>query len=268
MTAVESGRVAIVTGGGSGIGAAIVRRFAAEGLQVVAVGRDASRLERIAAETGADTMAGDVSRTVDAERIVSSIMDRYGRLDSLIANAGGHGYHAVGDTTDEEWAQSMRGNLDTAFVMARAAIPPLVDTRGSMVLVSSLAGLFAGPSVAAYTVAKHAMIGLSKSMARDYGPRGVRVNAICPGWVRTPMADAEMAEFAASRGESEATAEDGYRLVSTDVPLRRVAEPAEIASAVWFLTSDDASFISGATLVVDGGAHVVDVPTIEIGRLE
>ncbi|MRH88449.1 SDR family oxidoreductase [Nocardia sp. SYP-A9097] len=260
------GKVAIVTGGGSGIGAAVTRRLADDGARVIVMGRNADRLRGVVEATGATRFVGDAADPADAERVVSETLAAHGRLDVLVANAGGHGYNMVGETTDEEWADSLRGNLDTAFVMARAALPALVDSRGSIVMVASLAALFAGPGVAGYTVAKHALIGLTRSLARDYGPSGVRVNAVCPGWVRTPMADAEMAEFACARGISTASADDGYRLVSTDVPLRRAAEPDEIASVIRFLASPESSFITGASIVADGGAHIVDLPTVEIGR--
>ena len=127
-------------------------------------------------------------------------------------------------------------------------------------VVSSLAGLFAGPSVAGYTVGKHALIGLTRSLARDYGAHGVRVNAICPGWVQTPMADAEMDEFSEKAGIG--SREDAYRTVTADVPLGRAALPSEIASVARFLGSAESSYMTGAVLVVDGGAHIVDVPTL------
>jgi NAD(P)-dependent dehydrogenase (short-subunit alcohol dehydrogenase family) len=128
------------------------------------------------------------------------------------------------------------------------------------VVVSSLAGLFAGPGVAGYTVGKHALVGLTRTLARDYGAQGVRVNAVCPGWVRTPMADGEMDELAEQKGLTSRA--EGYATVTRDVPLGRPAEPAEIASVVRFLGSAEASYVTGAVLVVDGGAHVVDLPTI------
>ncbi|GAB6856860.1 SDR family oxidoreductase [Microbacterium xylanilyticum] len=126
-------------------------------------------------------------------------------------------------------------------------------------MISSLAGLFAGPSVAGYTVGKHALIGLTRTLARDYGKHGVRVNAVCPGWVQTPMADEEMDEFAAHAGLT--SREEAYATVTADVPLHRPAQPAEIASVVRFLGSHESSYMTGSVLVVDGGAHIVDLPT-------
>jgi NAD(P)-dependent dehydrogenase (short-subunit alcohol dehydrogenase family) len=129
-----------------------------------------------------------------------------------------------------------------------------------VVAVSSIAGLAAAPASAGYVSAKHGLIGLARSMARDFGPRGVRVNAVCPGWVRTPMADEEMDQLAALRGL--AGREEAYALATAQVPLRRPAEPAEVAAVVAFLASGHASAVSGAVLTVDGGATAVDLPTI------
>ncbi len=178
----------------------------------------------------------------------------------LVANAGGHGLSTVGETDDAEWQLAFTTNVTTAFVLAREALPHLIESRGQIVIVSSLAGLFAGPSVAGYTVGKHALIGLTRSLARDYGTHGVRVNAVCPGWVRTPMADAEMDELAKLAGFTDRA--EGYGLVTADVPLGRPAEPDEIASLIRFLGSGESSIMTGAVLLADGGAHIVDVPTL------
>ncbi len=252
--------VVVITGGGTGIGAAIARRYADDGAHVVVVGRRPEPLAAVAAATGAFAVVADAADADAAAAAVAETLARFGRIDVLVANAGGHGFSTVLDTGDVAWHDALRANLDTAFVMARAALPALLDSRGQIVVVSSIAGLFAGPSVAGYTVGKHALIGLTRSMARDYGRRGVRVNAVCPGWVRTPMADAEMDEFAAHAGL--ASREEAYGVVTRDVPLGRAAEPAEIAAVVRFLGSAESSFLTGAVLVADGGAHIVDVPTI------
>ncbi|MCR6482536.1 SDR family oxidoreductase [Amycolatopsis sp. OK19-0408] len=257
-----SEKVVAITGGGTGIGAAVARRYLSEGAQVVVLGRRREPLEKVA---GAHAIVCDASVREDAENAVAEIVGRYGRLDVVVANAGGHGFHSVADTGDDEWELALRSNLSSAFVLCRAALPSLVETGGQVVVVSSLAGLFAGPNVAGYTVAKHALIGLTRSIARDFGPRGVRANAVCPGWVRTPMADAEMAEFAAAAGFTGGH-DEGYRRVTEEVPLRRPAEPEEIAAIVRFLGSAESSYITGAVLVADGGAHAVDLPTLAFER--
>ncbi|HJP79316.1 MAG TPA: SDR family oxidoreductase [Pseudonocardiaceae bacterium] len=256
-----AGRVALITGGGTGIGAATARRLVAEGARVVLSGRRPDPLTEVAKEFGdnAHTEPGDAANPDDVARIVASTIERFGSLDLVVANAGGHGLGAAADIDDEQWQLSLDINLNSAFRTIRAALPALIESRGSIVVVSSLAGLFAGPAVAGYATTKHALIGLTRSVARDYGRYGVRVNAVCPGWVRTPMADEQMDELGAHRGIDRAAA---YALVTKDTPLRRPAEPEEIAGVIAFLLSRDASVMTGAVLVADAGAHAVDLPTI------
>ena len=256
--------VVAITGGGTGIGEAAATRFAAAGWRVIVIGRRAPLIEGVAERIGARALTADAADPRDSEAAVAAILTEYGRLDAVVANAGGHGFAALADTSDEDWAASMRGNLESAFVFLRAAIAPLRAARGSVVVVSSLAGLAAGPSTVGYTTAKHALIGLTRSIARDYGRDGVRANAICPGWVRTPMADAEMDEFADAARLADRTA--AYRTVTADVPLERPAEPEEIAEVIYFLASPAASYLSGAVIPVDGGATSVDLPTTAFAR--
>ncbi|MEJ1090916.1 SDR family oxidoreductase [Microbacterium istanbulense] len=260
----QSGRVVVVTGGGTGIGAAIARRYADEGAHVVVVGRRPEPLARVQQSAGAHPIVADAADGAAAAAVVAEVLARFGRIDVLVANAGGHGFAPVGETDDAAWEAALRANLTTAFVMAREALAALTEAKGQIVVVSSLAGLFAGPSVAGYTVGKHALIGLTRSLARDYGRAGVRVNAVCPGWVQTPMADEEMDEFAAHAGLASRDA--AYAAVTADVPLRRPAQPAEIAAVVRFLGSSESSYITGAVIVADGGSHIVDVPTIAFDR--
>jgi len=254
------GKVVVISGGGTGIGAATARRYAAEGARVAILGRRREPLDLVAAETGALAVVADVSDSAGCAAAISQVVETFGGIDVLIANAGGHGLSTVGDTDDAEWALAFTTNVTTAFVLAREALPYLVESQGQIVIISSLAGLFAGPSVAGYTVGKHALIGLTRSLARDYGKHGVRVNAVCPGWVRTPMADAEMDELARIAGFTDRA--EGYGLVTVDVPLGRPAEPEEIASLIRFLGSGESSIMTGAVLLADGGAHIVDVPTL------
>lgn len=259
-----SGHVVVITGGGTGIGAAVAERYAAEGAHVVVVGRRPEPLRAVADAVGAHPIVADAADTASAQAAVAEVLATFGRLDVLVANAGGHGFSPVADTDDDSWDAAIRANLTTAFVMAREALPSLIEAKGQIVIVSSLAGLFAGPSVAGYTVGKHALIGLTRTLARDYGRRGVRVNAVCPGWVQTPMADDEMDEFATQAGLG--SREEAYATVTADVPLQRPARPAEIASVVRFLGSGESSYVTGAVIVADGGSHVVDVPTIAFDR--
>jgi NAD(P)-dependent dehydrogenase (short-subunit alcohol dehydrogenase family) len=257
------GRAVLITGGGTGIGAAAARRFAREGAGVAVMGRRREPLAAVAAEVGGIAIAGDAAAAPDAERAVAEVVERYGGLDVLVANAGGEGGGAVGRVDDETWDAGMRANLRSCFTASRAALSELVSRRGSIVVVSSIAALAAGPHMAGYTTAKAALLGLTRSLSVDYGPDGVRVNAVCPGWVRTPMADAEMDDLGARKGLSR---EEAYAAATAAVPLRRPADPAEIASVCAFLASDEASYVTGATIVVDGGTSAVDVGTLAFWR--
>lgn len=253
----------VITGAGTGIGEACARRFAAQGARVALIGRRREPLERVAAATGGLVLEGDAASAADWARFTAEL-EAQGGIAALIACAGGLGAGSATDTGDAAWAAAMRANLDTAFVSARACLPQLIARRGAIVLVASIASLAAGPSVCGYTTAKHALLGLTRSLARDYGPQGVRVNAVCPGWVRTPMADEEMQPLMAHYGD---TLDEAYARVCADVPLRRAASAGEIANVCAFLASPAASIVTGATIVADGGSSIVDVPTLAFDRL-
>ncbi len=257
------GKAAIVSGGGTGIGAATARRFAAEGAGVVVLGRRAEAIDAVAREIDGVAVAGDSADPDDVRRAVAAAVERFGGVDVVVAATGGAGTPSVLDTQDRSWDASLRSNVTTAFVLVREALPSLLERGGAVVLVASLAAHAAGPENAGYTASKHALIGLARSLARDYGPRGVRTNVVSPGWVRTPMADVEMDALAGTRGLSR---DQAYALATADVPLRRPATAEEIASVCLFLASSDASIVNGAVVMADGGAHVVDVPTLAFGR--
>lgn len=253
----------VITGAGTGIGEACARLFAAQGERVALIGRRRAPLESVAAETGGLVLEGDAASATDWARIKAEL-DEQGGIGALIACAGGLGVGSATETNDAAWAAAMRANLDTAFVSARACLPQLIERRGPIVFVASIASLAAGPAVCSYTTAKHGLLGLTRSLARDYGPHGVRVNAVCPGWVRTPMADEEMQPLIAHYGD---TLDEAYARVCADVPLRRAARADEIASVCAFLASPAASIMTGAVVVADGGSSIVDLPTLAFDRL-
>ena len=213
-------RSAIITGGGTGIGAATARMLAADGTGVVLAARRAEPIAAIAAELGecAVAVTADAASAADMARAVAAARDRFGPVSILVANAGGAGGGTAADVTDAAWADSLQANLSTCLVSARACLPDLIETGGAIVVVSSIAGLAASPESVGYVTAKHGLIGLARSMARDFGPRGVRVNVVCPGWVRTPMADAEMDQLMELRGLASRAA--AYGLATSQVPLR------------------------------------------------
>ena len=260
MTFNFTGKVAFITGGGTGIGAAVAKDFVAGGGKVVLMGRRRQPLETVAAPLGGLVVEGDAANASDVRAALAQAKAQFGGVDVLVANAGGHGIGELTQTSDASWQEATRLNLDTAFVCSRELMPELMGRKGNIVILSSLAGHFAGPAVVGYVTMKHALIGLTRSLARDYGRHGVRTNAVCPGWVRTAMADTQMQALATQR--QLAGMDAAYQLVTQHVPLGRAAEPAEVADAVLYLASNRASMVNGTYLMVDGGASAVDLPTI------
>lgn len=251
MTVDPDRPVALITGGGSGIGSAIAQRLARDH-QVVVCGRRAAPLEAIAAQTGGMAVVVDLCDPIGPAGLVSQVIARFGRLDALILNAGVVLPAPVAAMSLADWQTQMTVNLTSPFLLAQAALPYLLKRQGKIVAIASAAAHATGSGLSAYSASKAGLIQLVETIAFENARFGLRANSISPGWVRTEMGDVEMAELGGS-------AEEGYARVTAQIPQRRAATPAEIANVAAFLLSDDASFMNGATVPVDGGSGVVDV---------
>lgn len=238
-----SGKVVVVTGGGSGIGEAAARRFAAEGARVVVADVREQAWTRVVGELGGAPHMGvtvDVIDPTAIDRMIATTIERFGRLDALVNNAGMGSFGKVTDIDLDHWNTVMTVDVTSIFWASRQALPHLEKTGGSIVNVASASGMAADYGFAAYNAAKAAVLNLTRAMAIDHAP-AVRVNAVSPGLTATPLATG------LTENPTIMQAYDGV------LPMARPARPDEIAAAIAFLASDDASYVNGHNLVIDGG---------------
>lgn len=243
------GKIALVTGGGSGIGRQVALAFAREGASVVVadlVTEGGEKTVQMIKDKGCEAIfvKADVSKAADVEALVQKTVDTFGRLDCAHNNAGIEGKQGLlADTTEEEWDRVININLKGVFLCMKYEIPQMLKQGGGAIVnTSSVAGLLGFQNIAPYTASKHGVAGLTKTAALEYATKGIRINAVCPGVIRTPMID----RFTGGSKEAEAA-------FTALEPVGRLGLPEEIAEAVVWLCSDAASFVTGHPMVVDGG---------------
>lgn len=237
-------KVVIVTGAGSGIGEATARRFSAEGASVVLVGRTKKKLDKVAAELeGENVMIApcDIADENAVKDLFRAVIKEFKRVDCVVNNAGIFKGGKVQDVKTKDWREQMSVNLDGYFFMTRAAMPHLVKTKGSVIILSSVSGLGGDWGAVPYNASKGAVTNFTKAVALDAAADGVRVNAVCPSFTRTDMTE---------------DMEDDPKLMQKfkeRIPMGRPGEPEEVADVIAFLASDDARFVTGTAIPVDGG---------------
>ena len=254
------GKVALVTGGGTGIGAAIAERFVKEGAKVCISGRPKEMLDKVAQSLPSDaivTCPGDTSKDDDAARMVETTVSFGGKIDVLVNNAAISSQGSVADVDPELWRETIAVNLTGPFLLMKAAIPHMIENGGgSIINIASVGGMRCVPAMPAYCTSKAALIMLTQQAALDYGPQNIRCNAVCPGGIKTAMLEKEFGQFGKMLGMDH---ESYFDIISAALPLQRFGQPSEITGICTYLASDDASFTTGAAMLVDAGSSIVDV---------
>jgi meso-butanediol dehydrogenase/(S,S)-butanediol dehydrogenase/diacetyl reductase len=254
------GKVALITGGGTGIGAALVERFVTEGAKVCLTGRRKEKLDEVARSLPSGTVitcSGDVSKGDDVERMVNTTVSLGGRLDILINNAGIASQLPVTHLSRDEWQRVFDVNLTGPFLLMKATIPHMIKIGGgSIINIASVGGLRCLSGFPAYCSSKAGLIMLTQQVALDYGRHNIRCNAICPGIIKTEITEKEFGHHGKMLGME---IDKFFTMISKALPLQRFGQPAEIGGICTFLASDDSSFMTGACLAIDAGTAVVDV---------
>ena len=249
MTRRLEGRKALITGAATGMGRATAELFARHGAETILFGLGGAGLDAAAAASGGKAVHGDTTSGTDIRRVIEACA---GRLDIVVNAAGLMILDEPQSLSDETWERSFAVNVTGAMTVCREALPLLRRQGGAVVNIASVGAFNASAQNAAYSASKAALVSYTRSLAYAHGPDGIRANAVAPGWVRTPMSEQEME--AASRASGR-TREEEFGALAGRIALRRVAEPGEIAACCLFLASDEASFVTGAVLVADGGGR-------------
>lgn len=246
-------RVALITGGAGGIGAAVAAALAADGATIVVADRDGTRANEVAAGLpGAWSYAIDLTDPVACQAMIAAVIERHGRLDILLNGAGFQHMAPIVDFPMERWDAMLAVMLTAPFVLTQAVLPAMYARGwGRIINMGSVHSVIASPNKSAYTAAKHGLLGLTRATALEAGPHGVTCNAVCPTYVRTPLVMGQIADQARLAGISESEVVDRIMLAGTAIP--RLLEPDEVAAYIRFLCSDAAGGITGSAQMIDGG---------------
>lgn len=255
----------LITGAAQGLGEYLARQYAADGYQVIGLDLDKTRMAHLEAEIGLHAFGVDVSSRESWEAVMGDVREITGDgLDIAIANAGVLRMGSAVSVADKDWDLLVRANFTGALLTAKMTLPLLTERRGNIVFLGSISSNFAAANDVGYVATKHGVTGIMKSVALDFGPLGVRSNLICPGWMKTPMSNAEMEGI---MKQFDCSLDEAYARATKHLPLRRPAELSEIADVIKFVSSAQASFLTGVSITVDGGGGVVDIGMLALDEV-